>query len=177
MRGDGLPIQAVNVPEMYWFNVPGRGNIPNPPPGSFATIPCTELTGADLMVTSAFTGCSFCFKNNGGAIYAAHVSPDGTAANAGPSIGPAPPLANQIGGPAGTGDFNAPAGAVAGALSVFGRGLSNVVGFPNGYAVNPQPGTPLTAASMYVFGIRQAGVWRVVYQENNAGNKTFGQLV
>jgi hypothetical protein len=177
VRGDGLIVKAVNVPEMYWFNVPRRDN--NPVSGSFARIPATELTGADLMVTSAFTGCSFCFKSNGGSVYAAHISPDGTAANAGPSIGAAPALATQLGGAngAGTGDFASPPGATAGALSVFGRGFSNLGAFPNGYTVNAMPGTPLTAASMYVFGIRRNNVWHLIYQENNAGAHTTGVLL
>jgi len=172
VRGDGIVLQVVNVPEMFWFNVPGRGN--TPAAGSFAQLPCTELTGADLMVTSAFTGCSFCFKNNGGHVYAAHISPDGTAANAGPSIGAAPALATQL---VATGDFTAPPGAVAGALSVFGRGHSNLPAVPNGYTVNVIPGTPLVAASMYIIGTESGGIWRLVYQENNGGVRTVGRLL
>jgi hypothetical protein len=174
VRGNGITLNVVNVPEWYWFRVPGRGR--NPAPGNFGQLPCTELTGADLMVTSAFTGCSFCFKSNAGRVYAAHISPDGTAANAGPNIGAAPELATQL---IATGDFAAPAGAVAGALQVFGRGRSNLGAYPNGYAVNAVPGVPLVQASMYVIGSQGGGGhnWTLVFQENNAGARNVGRLI
>lgn len=176
VTGDGLIVKAVNVPEVYWFNVPGRGNVAAPAPGNgtFAQIRATTLAGAGLMVTSAFTGCSFCFKTAGGNVYAAHISPDGTAANAGPSIGAQPELARQL---IATGNFAAPAAAQAGALSVYGRGLSNVAAHPAGYAVNALAGVPLTAASMYVFGVVKGGGWRLYFQQNNMGAKTVGRLL
>ncbi|MGC8470417.1 MAG: hypothetical protein ACP5NI_10970, partial [Acetobacteraceae bacterium] len=124
IQGAGITVRAVNVPEIYWANVPGRGNNAAAPPagGNFAGIVATPLTSVALMVTSAFTGCSFCFKNHGGAVYAAHIGP---ATPNDPSIGPPPTLANQL---IATGDFAAPAaaGAVAGALNVFGRGASRI---------------------------------------------------
>jgi hypothetical protein len=168
IRGNGIVQNVVNVPEMFWFNVPGRGLNPAPAPGNFAQIPATELTGADMMVTSAFTGCSFCFKDNAGHIYAAHISPDGTATGAGPNIGPAPTLADQI---IATGDFSSPVGATAGALQVFGRGRSNLLAEPNGYAVNAVPGIPLVQASMYIIGSRIGADWTLVFQENNGGRR------
>jgi hypothetical protein len=174
VRGQGLRFNAVNVPEMFWFRVPGRGANPAAHTGTFAQIPATELTGADMMVTSAFTGCSFCFKNIGGTVYAAHISPDGTAANAGPSIGAAPALATQI---IATGNFAAPPAAQAGAMQVFGRGLSNVPAHLGGYTVNALPGAPLTAASMYVYGVRIGGNWRIVFQQNDGGARTVGRLL
>jgi hypothetical protein len=170
VRGDGITLDVVNVPELYWFNVPGRGR--DPAPGNFGQLPCTELTGADLMVTSAFSGCSFCFKSTGGHVYAAHISPDGTASGAGPNIGAAPELARQL---IATGDF----AAVAGPLQVFGRGLSNLGAYPNGYAVNTTPGVPLVRASMYIVGSRGVGGhnWNLVFQENAAGARRVGQIL
>jgi hypothetical protein len=174
VNGQGIVHKAINVPETFWFDVPGRGL--NPVPGNFGRITATQLTGADMMVTSAFSGCSFCFKENAGATYAAHISPDGTQAMAGPSIGPAPALAMQLGGPAGTGNFYSPIGARAGALSVFGRGFSNLAGKAAGYAVQSVPGVPLTQNSMYVMGVQINGAWRLIFQENNAGVRTVGRL-
>jgi len=170
-RGDGLIVNAISVPEIYWFNVPGRGRLPAP--GSFARIPATELTGANLMVTSAFSGCSFCFKETAGNVYAAHISPDGTAANAGPNIGAPPTLANQL---RATGNFETPLAAQAGALQVFGRGSSNLAAIPGGYTVQAVAGVPLISSSMYVFGMRIGGAWRLVYQENTLAGKTVGRL-
>jgi hypothetical protein len=172
--GNGIIQPAVNVPETYWFNVPGRGTNPNA--GNFGRISATTLTGADIMVTSAFSGCSFCFKEAGATVYAAHISPDGTAANAGPAIGPPPTLAQQLGGVGGTGNFYSPIGARAGALQVFGRGFSNIPGMANGYTVQAMPGIPLTMNSMYVFGFRMQNGWRLLYQENNAGVRTVERL-
>ena len=185
VTGDGLTVRAVNVPEMYWFDVPGRGDTPAAPPpppvppltGTFDRLPATELTGASLMVTSAFTGCSFCFKNVGGTVYGCHISPDGTAANRGPSIGAAPALATQL---IASGNFAAPLAARAGNLKVFGRSLSAhipAVAGNAGYTVNALPGVPLTAASMYVFGVNVGGNWRLVAQENNGGIRTVTRLL
>jgi hypothetical protein len=171
--GAGINVNAVNVPEIYWANVPGRGNNAAGPPagGTFAAIVATPLTGATLMVTSAFTGCSFCFKNNGGLVFAAHIGP---ATPNDPSIGPPPTLATQL---VANGNFAAPAGAVAGALQVFGRGLSNIVGLAPGYTVQPVPGMPLVSASMYVFGVVIGGAWRIYSQENQGANKTVRRLL
>ena len=127
-----------------------------------------------LMVTSAFSGCSFCFKDNGGSVFAAHVSP---ATPTDPSIGAAPALATQLGGQQGTGDFASPQAATAGALQVFGRGFSNLQGKGAGYAVQVVPGMPLTAASMYVFGVVIGHSWHFYSQENNNGVKTVTTLL
>ena len=172
IRGTGITVNAVNVPEIYWADVPGRGT--NAAAGSFAGIVATPLVGANLMVTSAFSGCSFCFKSNGGLVFAAHVSP---ASPVKPSIGPAPTLATQLAGQGGTGDFASPQAATAGALQVFGRGFSNITGQAAGYTVQAVPGTPLTAASMYVFGILIGGGWRIYSQENHNALRTVKQLL
>jgi len=171
--GAGITVNAVNVPEIYWANVPGRGANAAAAPvgGTFAGIIATPLTGATLMVTSAFTGCSFCFKNNGGLIFAAHIGP---ATPNDPSIGPPPTLATQL---IANGDFAAPAGAVAGALRVFGRSLSNIAGQNAGYAVQAVPGMPLVAASMYVFGVTIGGAWQIYSQENQGPLKTVRRLL
>ena len=172
IHGAGITIDAVNVPEIYWAKVPGRGNIAGA--GNFGGIVATPLANATLMVTSAFSGCSFCFKDNGGSVFAAHVSP---ATPNDPSIGPAPALATQLAGPQGTGDFASPQAATAGALQVFGRGFSNLQQKATGYAVQAVPGLPLTAASMYVFGVLAGNSWQIYSQENNNGTKTVTRLL
>lgn len=170
--GNGITIQAVNVPEMFWFRVPGRNRTPA---GSFARIPCTELTGADLMVTSTFNGCCFAFKHGAGGVFAAHVSPDGREAGHGADtyIGAAPTLAHQIGHPgavgiaAGTGNFDAPLAAQAGALQVFGRGYSNLAGRAGGYYSDIALGEA-TLRKVCILGSRIAGNWQFVVQEFGA---------
>ena len=170
--GAGLTIPCVNVPEIVWANVPGKGPVPTQ--GSFANIPGTRLNGADMMVTSAFSGCSFVFKRNGAGTFAAHIGPDGTLSNAGVgSIGPAPTLVNQL---MATGNFGTPVLARTGALNVFGRGRSSLPAFPNGYAVNPMPGMSLILNSMFIFGICKSGMWSFYCQENQNGASTVQKI-
>lgn len=170
IAGTGITVQAVNVPETYWADVPGRGAVAaGLGAGTFAQIAATQLTGANLMVTSAFSGCSFCFKQNGAETFAAHISP-ATPDRA--TIGAPPTLANQLNA---NGNFGSPPNAAAGALQVYGRGFANIAGHPAGYAVDPVPGMPLVQASMYVFGINNGG-WRFYAQQNQMGTKTVTQL-
>ena len=171
--GVGLTLKAVNVPEIYWAHVPNRGTVATgAQKGSFAGIVSTDLTGADIMVTSAFTGCSFCFKSGAGGTFAAHVSPATAAGD--PAIGAPPELAMQIGGPQGTGDFASPPAATAGALQVWGKGYSNVVGAPAAGYSNPTPGL---GGSMFVVGTRTAGGWQIHAQENHAASKIVHRLL
>ena len=159
----GILMQAVNVPELFWFNVPGRGNTRI---GSFARIPCTELTG-NLMVTSLFNGCTFCFKRTGGSTFAAHIAPDGQLRPGGTpadNIGPPPTLARQIGT---GGNFNDnAAAAAAGPLHVYGRGFSNLAGrqMEGGYFTDVALGGA-TKRKVCIIGTRVRGIWRFVAQE------------
>lgn len=71
---------AFNVPAILWAKVPNRGT--NAGAGSFADINGTPLTGAPaIMLTTQFTGCTFCVNDVGG-VYAAHIAPSNMAGKA-----------------------------------------------------------------------------------------------
>jgi hypothetical protein len=74
---NALHFDTTSVKALHWSLVPGRGLVPGA--GSFAAIHGTELggPGVDTMMTTQFTGCSFCIKEHGGNVYAAHISPAG----------------------------------------------------------------------------------------------------
>ena len=81
INGGAHAFPTVSVPALHWSEVPGRGVIPQPPvppppsAASFQGIRGTELAGAAWMVTTQFTGCSFCYATLGAHTYAAHLSP------------------------------------------------------------------------------------------------------
>ena len=151
-----LHFDTASVRALHWSLVPGRA--PTPAAGSFAQIHGTELGGpnVDTMMTTQFTGCSFCIKQHGGNVYAAHISP------AGPGIAPALvlnglTLARQLAGvEVGVvgGDFANAAGGP-GQFEVYGRGHSTIAAHPAGYPLNGR---------MYLFGLLHGGVWSVYSQ-------------
>lgn len=161
--------QSVSVLAVPWCNVPGRTH--NPAAGSFATIAANELTGANVMISTQFSGCSFCFKQSAGRLFAAHIMPDDSDPQA-PKIIPgahgmgggqimARQLANKV--PAVTGgDFGAPAPA-GGAFKVYGAGYSNINGLGNGYPA----ATGGIDKWMTVFGVNRGGSWRIYTQHVN----------
>ncbi len=108
--------------------------------GDFTLIRAIELT-SPLMVTTQFTGCSFCMKRHNGHVYCAHVVPTrDPAANAAPIL-TGLQLAQRISNNNGVqGDFHNPA-AGGGALSIYAPGFhQNLVhnsGYPNN--VNAAP--------------------------------------
>lgn len=150
-------LPAVIVPAVVWDQVPGRTN--SQVAGSFAGIVGTELTGATTMVSTQFSGCSFCFKVVGPRIFAAHIMPDDGAGSAvtGGGAALARQLAGQVAGITG-GNFTAP-GNGAGQFHVYGAGWSNLPAFPNGYPVR-------AAADQYmnIFGVVKGGAWRIYSQ-------------
>jgi hypothetical protein len=116
---------ADNVYALPWNRVPARTN--NLANGRFDQIHGTELA-SQFMVTTQFTGCSFCMKD-AGHTYCAHISPSGV----GVAGMTGNTLARQLAGLVPTvtpGDFaNAPG---PNPFHVFGAGHGNQ-GFPNGY--------------------------------------------
>jgi hypothetical protein len=155
-KAHSYALKAVNVPAVSWDSVPNR-----PAPGSsFADIAGTELTGADLLISTQFTGCAFCFKEVGGRLFAAHIMPDNGPAGAiaGSGIELARQLAGQTAGVTG-GDFANARGA--GTLHVYGRGYSNIGTHPPGYVYTGPP------SSMTIIGIRR-GNWQIYSQEVSA---------
>jgi len=150
-------LKAVNVPAVPWDLVPNRTA-----GSTFADIVGTELTGADVMISTQFTGCAFCFKEVGGRLFAAHIMPDN--GNAGQIPGSGIELANQLAGqraPTVTGgDFsNAPG---VGTFKVYGRGYSNIASRPAGYVYTGPP------SAMTVIGVRRGAGWQIFSQEVSA---------
>lgn len=152
-------VNVVSVPAVSWYNVPGRGATPNS--GSFAQIAATELTGADLAISTNFTGCALCFKEVGGRLFAAHIMPGGGSVSADgpadPSIGSGDDLARQLAGlvtGVAGGDFDAPV-PPGGTFYVYGARYSNLPAHPAGY-----PGGNLALGQFMVFiGAKVSGSW------------------
>ena len=149
---------AVPVPAVTWNAVPGRGA--NPANGSFAAIAGTDLAGQDVMISTVFSGCSFCFKREtvgAGRMLAAHIMPDdqngGVVApyNGQSGTGLARQLGGQVAGVIG-GNFT---GSAAGNFRVYGCGWSNIPNHAAGYPVRTQ-----LDQFMNVFGTRIAGAWQ-----------------
>jgi hypothetical protein len=153
--------QPVSVPAVNWWDVPGRGNNLNA--GSFAQIHGTKLAGAPIMVTTQFTGCSFCMKASGGHVWAAHVSPASVMSKDKAYKTDGLTLATQVCGDVATvaaGDFaNAPG---ASPFRVYGRDKGNG-SFPGGYPFT-------TSALIYacIIGFEENGAWQLFCQHTSA---------
>ena len=157
---------AVSIPAVPWLNVPGRTNAPNA--GSFAQIAGTHLTGADVMISTMFSGCAFCFKVAGGQLYAAHIMPDDQNGNAINGATMAQQLAGQVGTVTG-GDFP---GTAAGNFYVYGAGYSNLPGpLAGGYPVR----TALDEF-MNIIGVETGGNWEIYSQSIKNNIKTVVRL-
>jgi len=157
---------TVSIPPVAWFDVPGRTNRQDS--GSFARILGTELTGANTMITTQFSGCCFCFKVVGGRIFAAHIMPDaGSGGNpiAGGGTGLARQLAGQVPGITG-GDFAAPC-PPGGQFYVYGAGYSNIPRFPAGYPPRQ------TSEYMNIFGKTRDGEWKIYTQHVRDNTNTY----
>jgi hypothetical protein len=152
---------ASSVPAVNWWDVPGRGGNLNA--GSFAQIRGTQVSGATIMVTTQFTGCSFCMKSSGGHLWAAHISPASVKSEHAAYKTDGRTLATQVCGDVATvtgGDFaNAP-----GTLPfrVYGRDKGNGK-FPGGY--------PFTASGLQyacIIGFEENGAWQLFCQHTSA---------
>lgn len=150
------PFDTVSVPAVHWTTVPGAG----PSPCNFAGILGCELTGADVMVTTQFTGCAFNWTQHGGVLRASHVSPAGGGPGTYPGGGIA--LAQRVmanGTHANAG--NTP-------VTVFGGGAGNAL------VAEGNPFYPNTVANpirwVTIFGVDKGGEWRF-YTQVIDGNK------
>ena len=135
-----------------WLNNQGVG-------GDFRLISATELASA-LMITTQFTGCTFCMKSHGGHVYCAHIQPArDDAANAAPML-TGTQVAGLIANNNGVhGDFANAAGG--NPLSLYGPGFSQNLfngqgGYPNGLGGG--------GSYMTVIGVRR-GVSYEVYSQ------------
>ncbi len=109
--------------------------------GDFTQIPAIELA-SPVMVTTQFTGCSFCMKRRNGHVYCAHVVPTRDPnANAAPTVTGAQ-LAGRISNNHGVhGDFANPAGGGGVALGIyaptFHQNLLHNSGYPDNINAAP----------------------------------------
>jgi hypothetical protein len=169
MHGASHSLQVCSVPALHWSDVPLRGAEPVPLAAgpTFAGIMGTELNGSDWMVTTQFTGCSFCYKVAGGVSYAAHISPAGIA---GKPIMSGNDLADQLMGNVGNvgaGAFGNAGGA--GQFHIFGNGNGNA-GVLAGQAFYPPKnvaGPGGTMKYMTIVGHRSGGSWELYTQSMN----------
>lgn len=127
----GIPVPVESVVAVHWTQVPERDV--DPARGSFARIRGVELSGNHVMVTTQFTGCSFCMKQAGARVFCAHIAPhvEGVPHSMAPNE-----LARQLCGqraPAAIGGDFANA-AEPGEFRVYGAGAGNGR-FPNGYTL------------------------------------------
>jgi hypothetical protein len=173
--------EVVSVPAIHWAKIPGAiANVANAPnTANFAGIRGCELTGADFMLTTQFTGCSWVWTNVGGTIRAAHITPSVKdsvrQAQFPPYADPTLPGQNQGQQMArrimANGQMHNAANA---ALNVFGAGAGNINvllgnnAFPNQFYI-PQGvqigNTGRTCAAMYIIGVDKPGSgWRFYTQ-------------
>jgi hypothetical protein len=169
-RGAGHPFQTVSVPAVNWYDVPGNGGEAHPlVPANFSQILGCELTGATFMLTTQFTGCTFCWSNHGGTMRAAHIGPTKAA-----HTSLALPTSYPSGGngvalrmidqgkpaPAGIDVAAAMANAPAAPMRVFGRGAGNAPAVAGG---NPfYPNATLEYAT--IIGRLKANSWKFYLQ-------------
>ena len=169
-HGASHQVMVASVPALHWSEVPGRGIAPLPTalaPAGFHGVMGTEVAGAQWMLTTQFTGCSFCYSTGGGFLYAAHISPAGIM---GLPVMTGAELANQLMGNVAhvaRGRFaNFPGGAAA-IQNVFGNGVGNAAVNPAGIPFYP-PKTPGAVAGqmkwMSIFGRRHVGNWQLYTQ-------------
>jgi hypothetical protein len=131
-------IQVESVTAFHWTHqrcVP-RPLIPPPPPLNFATTDFGDMTairlgGGHTMVTTQFTGCSFCMAEYNGHMYCAHVAPAGVPHMAPDTNGPA--LAQRLM------ENGAFANAGHADVRVYGRTHGHAPNF-EGYDVGAHPG-------------------------------------
>ena len=160
-------MDVANVPGVVWSDVPNRTKVGNA--GSFAGIEGTELVDAPIMLTTQFSGCSFCWKTHLARTFAAHIMPGAEHIKGSDLPGGGEELARQLAGlraPRVTGgDFAAPAPA-GGQLRVYGRGYSNGVNHPGGYSGE--------GVTMTLIGVRAPadGSWSFYSQESRGGQVT-----
>jgi hypothetical protein len=163
VAGGRHSFDTTSVPALYWGDVPGRTTALTA--GSFANIRGTELSGK-YMVTTQFTGCSFCLKNTGGGLFGAHISPGYKGASrTTPTPGiDATLLAQQLCGtqpPVVGGDFGNAVPA-ANPFRVLGKSHSNIPGLA-GYDARCTAGGGKYWMSL--FGFNNAGAWEIYCQE------------
>lgn len=167
--GAAHPFQTVSVPAVNWYDVPGNGGEHAPlVPANFAQILGCELTGASFMVTTQFTGCTFCWTDHLGIVRATHIGPtkagypSAALATSYPGGGNGAALRMITQGnalPVGIGVAAAMANAPGAALRVFGRGAGNALPIAGGDPYYPDA----TLQYATIIG-RNSGAWKFYLQ-------------
>jgi hypothetical protein len=160
---NSLPIQVESVYAQHWTeSQPGAPY--NIATANFGNLQAVELSGAHMMVTTQFTGCSFCMKEVGGIMYCAHVSP---ASPTNPTSTTGPLLAQRV---IATGDFANAAGH--GQFRVYGRDRGTAP-FPNGYNIGAIGSASGSHTYMTIVGFH-AGTSYEIYSQVTVGNRIAG---
>jgi hypothetical protein len=138
----GHQIQANSVVAVHWANVPGRvtaftNRAAELNAGTFTGIQGIQLDGVNVMVTTQFSGCSFCMKEEAGTMYCGHISPKVSPGDSGGMDGTL--LARQLCGvePYVVGGDFANTGGL-GVFHVYGINYGNGA-FPGGYDFGASP--------------------------------------
>lgn len=140
--------RAISVPALQWNEVPGVGTVATS--ANFGNILGTELTGASVMVTTQFTGCSFCYKTDDtGQLFAAHISPGLQYVGGGSALADSIMLTGQMPNAVGTGTLN-----------VFGSGSGNA-NVPSGESYYP---AGKNRKHMTIIGFDITGNWKMFTQ-------------
>jgi hypothetical protein len=152
--GANYSFLTVSVPAVHWSQVPNAGLAPC----NFAGVLGCELTGANFMLTTQFTGCAFNWTSYGGVLRASHISPAGGGVGAYPGGGIA--LAQQVmlnGAMANAGNT---------ACTVFGGGAGNA---PVAAGNMFYPNTVVNAIRwVSIIGVIKGANWRFYMQAISA---------
>ena len=150
--GAAHSFSTVSVPAVHWSQVPAAGAAPC----NFGGVLGCEVTGANFMLTTQFSGCAFGWTSYGGLLRAFHISPFGGAPQGGPFgyPGGGNALAQQLV----ANGLMANAGNTA--LTVFGAGAGNVA-LIGAHPFYPNPVTGWVT----IIGLRKGGgAWRFYVQ-------------
>ena len=178
--GAGHPFTTVSVPAANWYDVPGNGGEHAPlVAANFAQILGCELTGATFMVTTQFTGCTFCWTRRQGVMRAAHIGPTKAGSPGAHLVTSYPGGGNGVAQrmvtqhnplPVGIGVAAAMANAPGATLRVFGRGAGNAPAIAGGNPFYPN----LNLRYATIIG-RNAGGWKFYLQAINAATNQISE--
>jgi hypothetical protein len=138
-----VKVKAINVPATTYRSIQAN-------PGQITATLSSVDNSMDLMLTTQFTGCCYCFEANGGNLAAAHIDPEGkTTGVTGQQISQA--LRDNGGFQNGIG----------GTFKAYGRVAdgSGIYGYPQ------------SAQQMIIVAVKRTGNWRV-YAQIDKGNDT-----
>lgn len=143
-----VQVRAINVPATSYSSVQGN-------PGQVTATLSSIDNGCDLMLTTQFTGCCYCFMTSGGNLAAAHIDPQGHATGVtGQTVSQA--MRDNGGFQNGNG----------GTFQAYGRVADGSAEF----------GYPQSATQMIVVAVKRGGAWRVYSQTELAGALTVRRL-